>query len=404
LEGLRSGDGFTVTAKSVISMNDYQTLTLFYQPIIGKGAFVLYMTLLSLLNRQTQVSKEYLHSDLEALLNQPVGEIEKGRFRLEATGLVESYYLDGHFIYELKMPLSPSQFVNDGVLGEYVIQSITKERFKKLLELFKIKPIRKGHYIPISKSFDEVYQSIGFEGMPIEHDLFRRSTSKGVSVRNHQFDFRTFVESLPNEAEDAKNMGDVLKSKILNLAYVYGLSELELRDIFLRSYDSKLHVTHFDKLAKEARDYYKLVKKEVGLSEQKDVVYLEELPSDPETFFKVISPEQLLEELGDGYVSIADLSIAERLINDVGLDRGVTNVLLAYTYQIKEGILPSYEYFEKVGKGWKRNKVNSVEVALEYIKHLKAEYEKRKSSSSTTTKSGKKDIEIDWLDDYYNSI
>ena len=80
------------------------------------------------------------------------------------------------------------------------------------------------------------------------------------------------------------------------------------------------------------------------------------------------------------------------------------NVVLAYSYQIKNGILPSYEYFEKVGMGWKRNQITSVELAMDYIKHLQSEFEKRSKEPKKKVVNKKPDIEIDWLDEYYKSI
>lgn len=405
MEGLRTSDRFTAVSKTVISSQDYQTLTLFYQPIIGQGAFVLYCTLIGLIDRQNLASKEYFHSDLESLLNEKISNIEVNRFKLEAIGLMDTYYLNDHFIYEIKMPLSASAFVNDGVLGEYLISSITKDRFKKVMDVFKTKSVNKKQYFKLSKSFDEVFESISTGESSYEKHLLGQKNGQGVNVSLHPFHWRTFEESIPKDFYQPHLLTEAVKEKIINLAYVYGLSELDARDVYLRSYDDLHQTISINRLAIEAREYYKLSTITSQQTVKEPLKQIEDLPTDATTYFKVVPPHQLLRELGDGMVSSSDLRIAERLIEDIGLDKGVTNVLLAYTFQIKNGILPSYEYFEKVGQGWKRNQITTVELAMDYVTHLRSQFEKRSSTTKGKAyKSNKPDVEIDWLDEYYKSI
>jgi len=406
LEGLRSTDRFVAFSKAVISSQDYQTLTLFYQPIIGEGAFVLFCTLASLLDRQKLSSKEYLHNDLESLVNKSVTEIEKDRHRLEAIGLLDVFYQNDQFIYEINMPMSPSAFVNDGVLGEYLKSSISKDRFVKVLDIFKTKSFNKKNYIRITKSFDEVFPSMPLSEPEIEEDLIGVHNGNGVFVSNHPFEWRTFEESIPKEFYDPSLLTKAVKNKILNLAYVYGLNELDARDIYARSFDEKTKIVSLSRLATEAREHYKLSSRIEHTSSKEPLKNIEDLPQDPFEYFKVVPPIQLLKELGDGHVNASDLRVAERLIEDIGLDKGVANVLLAYTFQIKNGNLPSYDYFEKVGSSWKRNQIKTVELAMDYVKHLKSQYDQSMAKEKKTkyTKTNKPDIEIDWLDEYYNSI
>ena len=94
-------------------------------------------------------------------------------------------------------------------------------------------------------------------------------------------------------------------------------------------------------------------------------------------------------------VSTADLRHVERLIDEVGLNSGVVNVLLAYIAKTKGNNLPSYAYIQKVGMGWKRDKIDTVELALDYIKHLDSAKDKPQYKKST-----RPDVKPDWLDEY----
>ncbi|MDD3478178.1 MAG: DnaD domain protein [Candidatus Izemoplasmatales bacterium] len=411
MEGLRSGDRFIVSAKSVVSSQDYQTLTLLYLPIIGKEAFVLYCAMTSLLDRQRLTSSEYFHSDLESVLNQPVQQIEKARQRLEASGLLETYYLEDQFVYELIAPFSPSQFVNDGVMGEYLIHAVTKERFKKLINVFKTKnPSHKG-YLRLTKSFDEIFSSIHSDSQNMESDLISAKTSGGIRANHDHFEWRLLEESLPEELATLCNLKKT-KSQITNLAYVYGIPEIEMAVLVQNTYDEIAGVLDTVRLASAVRNQFNLEKVSKEDSDFNVAGPNTEIDSaakanpDQIQYFKNISPAALLMELeGDANVITADLRIAERLINEVHLDKGVTNVLLAHIHHLKKGDMPTYVYFEKIARSWKRNQVTSVEVALDYLKHLKSQYQKNQNKPvESKGKKEKPDVQVDWLDAYYDSI
>lgn len=91
METLRRSDIFIVSGEGFCSSIDYQVLTLLYQPIIGDSAFTLYLILMNLMDRQSLISEEYFHSDLESLLNRKLELIEQDRYKLEAIGLLVTF-------------------------------------------------------------------------------------------------------------------------------------------------------------------------------------------------------------------------------------------------------------------------------------------------------------------------
>jgi len=410
LDGIRRNDPFITYTKGNISAADYQILSLFYQPIIGAQAYVLYMTLLSLLDRQNLCSSTYLHCDLESLLNIKLDIIEKNRYKLEAIGLLNSYYLNDQFIYEIKLPLSAQSFVNDGVLGQYLIAAITNDRFKKLIEIFKLKLPNKKQYFKISKAFNEVFASIHQEDPLNENQLMSGKKGNSIKVNLSEFDWRLFKDNIPESFFQVQDISDAIKEKINNLAYIYGLDELDMKEVFIKSIDKNKEI-NLNRLAVEAREQYQILSTNIEKASEKAVEpEIRNIPSDPAEYFKIVSPRALLKEMGEGMVSTADLRIVERLIEEVGLDKGVVNVLLAYIAKIKDGVLPTYDYFQKVGQNWKRNQIDTVELAIDYVRHLASEAEKRKNGTASeskykkTTKNNRPDIEVDWLEDYMKTI
>jgi replication initiation and membrane attachment protein len=391
LETLRRSDTFIVSGEGLCSEIDYQVLTLLYQPIIGQSAFTLYMTLMNLMNRQDFISDEYLHSDLESLMGMKVSEIEQERFKLEAIGLLITFFANDNFTYEIKLPLSARSFINDGILGEYLIASITKTRFKKLLKVFKVKAPNKKQKYNISKAFNEVFPALETVDNEYESDLVANKTKSFAKLTNYNFNWRLFSETINPEVYNYENITEAIKAKIEQLSYVYGLDEIMMVDIFIKSLDEFNNV-NIEVLAKIARSNYHIE----SIDPNKEEVQSKPVDTDNITeYFKSISPKDLLAELGDGLVSSADLRHVERLIGEVGLESGVVNVLLAYIAKTKGNNLPSYQYIQKVGMGWKRDKIDTVELALDYIKHLDSVKDKPQYR-----KSSRPDVAPDWLEDY----
>ncbi len=409
MERVRRSDVFFVHARTMPSSADHQALALLYQPLVGVTAFSLYLSLFALLNKATLVSEKYLHSDLESILDVKLETLEEARFRLEAVGLVSTAFKSDCFLYELNLPMSPSSFVNDGVLGQYLKAAVTEERYAKIIKLFKTAKVTRDGYMDLSKAFDEVFPALPAEGAESEADLSGRVRSKPIRIRHSTFDFRLFAESMTPEFFDPAQLTDLVRDKIDNLAYVYGLDELAMKDVWLRAVD-KTKPVDLARLATAARDAYKLTARGGEAAPEADPVPTHPVETaDPATYFGAVSPKELLQEMSGGKVAVADLRIVERLLNEIGLDKGVTNVMLAYVLKNNGGDMPSYEYFEKIGLSWKRNRVDSVAVAVDYVKHLNAEYEKKRASGAARKagrygKEDKPDVKIDWLDEYMKSI
>ncbi len=402
MERIKRNDVFVVSSEGLCSIIDYQVLSLLYQPIIGQRALTLYLTLLNLIDRQNLISEEYLHSDLESLLNIEIKEIEEERYKLEAIGLLVTFFTSDSFTYEIKMPLSARSFVNDGILGEYLISNITKTRFKKIIKIFKVKQPNQRQKYNISKAFNEVFPNIEKTyNDDYDTQLLSGKTNSFRTMNGHDLDWRFLSDSISEDILDIKKLTEAIKNKIHQLSYVYDLNEIDLKEVIIKSLDEN-HQLSIENLARNARHYFD---KRQGESQKNPEGHQKihqdqtlEKPESLEDYFEKISPKTLLTELNDGIVLTSDLKIAERLMDEVGLNTGVINVLLAYVYKQKDNKLPGYAYFQKVGLSWKRNKINSVKTALQYIKHIDSSKNQKKSYY----KQEKTDVHIEWLDEYLN--
>jgi replication initiation and membrane attachment protein len=406
MDKVRKSDLFLVYSKAHLAPIDYQVLAMLYQPLIGVSASTLYLVLHGLLNRQSMISEDYVHSDLESFLSEKIEKIETSRYRLEAIGLLNSYISNDKFYYELKAPLSPYAFVNDGVLGSYLQSTLTETKFQKILSLFKISVVRTENHHSITKSFNDVFERLEVHQVPFQTDLLNGSKSKSIKVKGLDFDLRLFRESIPEDFFDSNQFTDSIRDKILNLVYVYGLDEFQMKEVYVKSIDSTLAADP-QKLSTYAREIYKTASRKVNTTMEEEPIKDEKRPKDPLDYFQTVSPRIVLEDMSStGKVAAVDLRNVEQLLEDTGIDKGVLNVLLAYVIRIKEGKLPSYDYLEKMAIHWMNDKVINVQVAMDYVIHLNSEYQLRKDQPKTT-KRGKTDVpdvEIPWLDDYIASL
>lgn len=405
MENLKRHDMFIVSTEGICSAVDYQVLTLLYQPIIGQKALSLYCTLLNLVDRQRMVSEEYLHADLESLLDMDISAIEEERYKLEAIGLLVTFFTSDYFTYEIKMPLSARSFVNDGILGEYLISHITKTRFKKIIKIFKVKQTNKKQKYNISKAFNEVFPNIDKTYKDdYEPGLISGKSQNYRQLNGHDIDWRFLSDSIPDAILDIEKLTEAMKNKILSLSYVYDLDELEIKEVLIQSISDD-QLINIEELARKARHFFEKRQSDINKNPKNHHKIHQnktpENPKDTEDYFMNISPKNLLEELGDGVVLSSDLLIAERLMDEIGLTPGVINVLLAYVYKQKENKLPGYAYFQKVGLSWKRNKIDTVKIALDYIQHIEV-MKQNKKQPSYKQKPQKTDVQVEWLDKYLN--
>jgi len=288
--------------------------------------------------------------------------------------------------------------------------ALTDSRFDRILDLFKIPLVKTDEYRKITKQFDDVYVQVSGPGVPYHADLIDGAKAEGAKVRKSDFDFRLFRESIPDPFFDPDKFTDLVRDKIKNITYVYGLDELTMKDLYVKSLDSSLNC-NTNRLASLSREAYQEQIRRDGLktTAEADAQQVESfsLPTEPIPFFESVTPKELLRLMSGGRVAISDLRIVEDLLESSGLDKGVMNVLLAYVLKNKDMQLPGYEYLEKVALGWKRNQIDTVKTAVEYVDHLIAEYGKIKDKPTYTGKKGKPerpDVEISWLDDYVKSL
>ncbi|MFN3367075.1 MAG: replication initiation protein, partial [Exiguobacterium mexicanum] len=138
-------DELLIMSTGLIDRESYQSLYHLYQPVIGVKALAMYQTLWSELKPGKMKSNYMSHSALCEMLDYSINELTDCLFRLEAIGLVRTYKTKDErltqYVYQLRVPLAPHTFLNDGLLSSFLFYKVGEVRFKQLQGRFTIDPL-----------------------------------------------------------------------------------------------------------------------------------------------------------------------------------------------------------------------------------------------------------------------
>ena len=131
-------DSYIVINKSLLNDNDRLVLSMLYQPIIGSTALSLYFTLWSDLNKTEILSNEYTHHHLMNTMNLKLDDVISARRKLEAIGLLKTFYKKGevnNYVYELYSPFSPVEFFSNPILSSSLLSSVGKKDYQNYIDM-----------------------------------------------------------------------------------------------------------------------------------------------------------------------------------------------------------------------------------------------------------------------------
>ena len=149
-------DTYVVINKSIIDTEDRKILTMLYQPVIGPLPIMLYFSLWSDLDKTELISKEYTHHHLVTNMHLSLEEIEECRRKLEAIGLLKTFYKEeniNNYIYQLYSPIKAYDFFNHPILNIVLYNNTGKKEYEEIKSYFKIPRINTSGYRDRTSSF-----------------------------------------------------------------------------------------------------------------------------------------------------------------------------------------------------------------------------------------------------------
>jgi len=418
-------DRYLVTSNGLLHEYDRKVLTFLYQPLIGSTCLSLYMTLWAELEENRLWSESSTHHLLMNLLSVNLKEIYEARLNLEGIGLIKTYVKSDDsgrsFIYELHPPLNPEQFFLDGMLNIYLYRKIGKNHFSRLKRFFsdKQKPLEED-YVEVTRAFQDVFASATpgslqymqehseeLEAEPAQ-EFIGRNGQKPIQIDTSSFDFEMLMAGLNESLVPQKSLTKKVKEVISNLAFLYGISPIEMKNFILGAINEKDEIDIED-LRKGARDWYQFENYDQLpslINRTQPAVHQVQL-TEPKTqeeklirYYETTPPIVIFKELSGGVEpSVSNLKILEEVMIKYKLPPGVVNVLIEVVLR-KTDMKFTKNFVESIASHWARLKIKTVKEAMEAaIKEERSFKESKKTGKSTKQKPIRTEVLPDWFDD-----
>lgn len=368
-------DNYVVINKTILNNEDRNTLMTLYQPIIGSIAINLYFTLWSNLDRNNIISTSYNHHYLMSNMRLKLEDIIEAREKLEAIGLICTYFKKGdinEYIYELYSPLEPSEFLNNPILSVTLYNHVGSKEYKKIKEMYKQLELNTKDYKNITLKFTDIFESINTDFIE-ENDIKKRNlVDIDVDI---DLDLNGIFSLIPDEVLNKNSITNELKELIYKLAFIYNYKEEELSKIIRNSIGLK-KIVNVDLLKENARKYYTFENKGKlpSIIYKNQPEYLRSPLSNVSSKNKMIyqyetlSPYEFLCMKNDtNKLSKQEVSLLELLLVTYDLKPGVVNVLIDYVLRINDNKLIK-NFISTIASQWKKNKIMTVKDAMEQAK------------------------------------
>lgn len=402
-------DTYMVINKTILNEEDRKIVTMLYQPIIGYTPVSLYFTLIDDLDKKNMLSEEYTHHHLMSIMQLKLEDIIIARKKLEAVGLLKSYFKKdhvNHYAYLIYSPLTPSDFLNHPILNVVLYNNVGKKEYDHLVSYFKLPRVNLKDYTDITSSFHEIFSPVS--GNAIENEEMLAKSDSPIMIQN-KIDFDLLVASIPKNMVNEKCFNEDTKKLINNLAYVYDIDDLHMQGLVRNNMNEKGMIDKTE-LRKACRSFYQFENNDKlpTLVYQLQPEYLKTPVGDTSRWAKMVytfesmTPyDYLSSKYKTGEPTTRDLKLVESLLVDVGLKPGVVNALIDYVLKVNDQKL-SKPYLETLAGQLSRLHVETVEDAMRVIEKEHKKLRKQFASKDATNKivqAKKKEEKLpEWFD------
>ena len=406
---LLPADTYIVVNKTILSLEDRKKITMLYQPIIGHTAVSLYFTLIDDLEKREFMSSELTHHHLVSTMQLRLNDIIVAREKLEAIGLLKTYFKEGNvnnYVYVLYSPLSINDFFNHPILSVVLYNNLGKKEYEKLINYFKIPKVNLKDYTDITANFSSIFQSVSGNVLVDNDNVIKKNV--GSIKLDEKIDFDLLISSIPKKIVNEKCFNQESKDLINALAYTYNIDDLNMQGLVRNSLNEKGLIDK-NELIKSAREFYEFdnAGKLPTLIYSKQPDYLKTPKGDTSnrakmiyTFENVTPFDYLRSKYKTGEPSIKELQIIEDLMVKQKMKPGVVNVLISYVLKVNNNKF-TRGYVESVASQWCRSNVETVEdaMAVAVKEHKKIKELMKKPSTNKVSNKKEETMELpSWFD------
>ncbi len=377
-------DTFVVVNKTILNDNRSLLVNL-YQPLIGAVAISLYNTLWSFLDRLELISLEYTHNTLLNNMVISCQEFKEAREKLEAIGLIKTYYKQesvNNYVYELYSPMSAKEFLNNPILNTALYNAIGPKEYDRTIEFFKIPYINLRNYEDITSKFSDTFIWTTSDIRNMELYNLKNKNTRNLSIIS-KIDINTILNLIPEQLLNHRSLTKDIKEYLIKISFIYNYDNEIMVELIRNSLTDK-HTIDKNKLRDNATKYYQFdnMGKLPSLIYRKQPEYLRSTKEGLSKrmqmikLFETTAPYDFIaSKYKTGSPSNNDLKIISYLLLDLDLKPGVVNVLIDYVLKINNNKL-NKSFVDAIASQWKKSNIETVEDAMNIAEE---EYHKRQN-------------------------
>lgn len=309
-------DIFKLNQAEHINSENYQTLFMLYQPIIGVEAINLYLTLVQEKLLTKRINLDFNHGRIKSLLKISSTQLLIAFQQLEAVNLINTYYysLKSTYIYQLCVPLSADDFFANTHLNSQLLAQLGSLNYER----------QKFYFLKNNVEISENYVNISQQENTMPQTITLKTKLNNIYSNQKQ-------TLIPNHIYSMQNKLNINNSMKINL----------------NTYDSTM----------VSKDNSQIFNSTINLMQEK-------------------SPEEYLKKL-TGQIATDKLKTTLTILtNNYQLPHAVINCLIEYVW-FKNNKRLEPNYITKIAETFQENKIDNINDA---VRHLKLAYARSKKN------------------------
>lgn len=373
-------DEFVVFVDEPITEHQRNIFNQLYTPITGNTAAVVYPFMYSLVKWGSNSSSNIKHQQFLKKVNLSLESFQEARNVLEALGLLEVYrkliskekYL---YVYVLKSVKSPQLFFQDSLLLGLLENRIGVDETEALACEFVLTKYDLNQFENITKSLDEVFDR---SKTKTDFSDWTRDSKHQEELKGKHLDYPLYLalcearDLIPKEEINNKDLFRIVN----RIAWLFSLTAEELKDASIDCFTEKPFKIDEKKLRRNARLIYEV--KYMDKEGVEPIIKTVQRPSTEQAqALENITPSQLVYTMYGTKLLGSEVEMFDRLLQQTKVSVGVLNVAIIYVLKIRNGQIPTLNYFLKIINTWLRGGIKSTDEALNYINSPDSGHQKK---------------------------
>lgn len=397
--------------------SDWSTvLSTLYLPIIGMKGFSLYQFFF--VQQKADLKQFGKHAQILAWLDFGLPEFLATRQKLEAVGLLTSFYHEETFIYQLQAPLNFTEFFHDEIFTQLLVLQVGQQEVQRLIDIFLPAKKKINAYDNISASFQSIFpETLAY--LPAESPVKIPETEM---MEKTDFDWLFFKEVVEKSGLLVKNLTKEERQNLIQFVQLYGYDELTLGQLVVDTADLAEKTFDFKKLKQTiAADFNQKLqrlsapkitaKQSAQVENERTSVAGEDrfalllakgFTNEEIEFIKAcekIAPLQFLAAIKKqkgGFLANSEKYVVENLLKRRVLPASVINVLIDVVLRQQDRANLSAAYVDAIANTWAQAHITLPEEAIEKARDF-SESNQRPTRAKSAGKKKKEPLPT-WVD------